>query len=242
MSTAVLSSSRKTSSTDQEAGNGSGQESVVMDCRCAIRRAGILSLPLGRLFQAELTPAARSRSSLVTQSCQLLSWSQPGPEGGALAGEGSTPRQSPNRARYAQLYGRFRNRASNSRVGRLFKLKGWATATRIRSRGPNSLDSNIRVLCSHIHRPASALSEGKAVINEGKYPFIVEVAVAANGLDVELNNQIVGFHKSRRLLPKFGRMVFRDGQTYYRWCFSDLTTARAFVEQFGGVFYKTTGT
>jgi hypothetical protein len=84
--------------------------------------------------------------------------------------------------------------------------------------------------------------EGKAVINEGKYPFIVEVAVAANGLDVELNNQIVGFHKSRRLLPKFGRMVFRDGQTYDRWCFSDLTTARAFVEHFGGVFYKTTGT
>jgi hypothetical protein len=31
------------------------------------------------------------------------------------------------------------------------------------------------------------------------------------------------------------------GQSYYRWRFSDLTTARAFVEQFGGAFYKTTG-
>jgi hypothetical protein len=84
--------------------------------------------------------------------------------------------------------------------------------------------------------------ESKAVIHENKYPLIVEVAVAANGLDIELNSQIVGFHKSRHLRPRFGRTVFRDGQNYYRWCFSDLATARAFVEQFGGAFYKITGT
>src|SRR5215472_6261340 len=42
---------------------------MVMDCRYAIRTAGTLSLHLSRLFQARLTPAARSRSSLVTQSC-----------------------------------------------------------------------------------------------------------------------------------------------------------------------------
>jgi hypothetical protein len=83
---------------------------------------------------------------------------------------------------------------------------------------------------------------GKALANERKYPFIVEVPVAANGLDRELNRQIVDFHKSRRVEPRHGRTAFRDGQTYYRWCFSDVETARAFVEQFGGAFYKTTGT
>jgi hypothetical protein len=83
---------------------------------------------------------------------------------------------------------------------------------------------------------------GKAVANERRHPFIVEVPVAANGLDRELNRQIVGFHKSRHVEPRDGRTAFRDGQTYYRWCFSDLATARAFAEQFGGAFYKTTGT
>ena len=83
---------------------------------------------------------------------------------------------------------------------------------------------------------------GKAVANESKYPFIVEVPVAASGLDVELNRKIVGFHKSRRIPPRFGRTIWRDAKCHYRWCFSDLPTARAFVEQFGGAFYKTTGT
>jgi hypothetical protein len=83
---------------------------------------------------------------------------------------------------------------------------------------------------------------GKAVANERKYPFIVEVPVAANGLDVELNGQIVAFHKSRRIPPRFGRTIWRNEQRYYRWCFSELETARAFLERFGGAFYKTTGT
>jgi hypothetical protein len=83
---------------------------------------------------------------------------------------------------------------------------------------------------------------GKALANEDKYPFIVEVAVAASGLDVVLNSAIVGFHRSRRIPPRFGRTIWRNRQHYYRWCFSDLPTARAFVEQFGGAFYKTTGT
>jgi hypothetical protein len=82
---------------------------------------------------------------------------------------------------------------------------------------------------------------GKALANERKYPFIVEVRVAANGLDIELNGQIIGFHKSRCIPPRFGRAAFRDGRTYYRWCFSDLEIARAFAEQFDGAFYKTTG-
>jgi len=49
---------------------------------------------------------------------------------------------------------------------------------------------------------------GKAVTNERKYPFIVEVPVAANGLDVELNGQIVAFHRSRRIPPRFGRTIW----------------------------------
>ncbi len=47
---------------------GKRRAGMLMDCRYAIRRAGILSLHLSRLFQARLTPVARSRSSLVTQS------------------------------------------------------------------------------------------------------------------------------------------------------------------------------
>ncbi len=82
---------------------------------------------------------------------------------------------------------------------------------------------------------------GKALANEQKYPFVVEVPVAATGLDVELNNRIIGFHKSHRITPRYGRTIWRDEQRYFRWCFSDLETARAFVEQFGGAFYKTTG-
>ena len=79
---------------------------------------------------------------------------------------------------------------------------------------------------------------GKAAANEAKYPFIVEVPVAAKGLNVELNSQIVGFHKSHHTPPRFGRTAFRGGQIYYRWCFFDLATARAFAERFGGAFYK----
>ena len=82
---------------------------------------------------------------------------------------------------------------------------------------------------------------GKALANESKYPFVVEVPVAANGLDVELNGQIIGFHKSRRIPLRYGRTILRDEQRSYRWCFSDLEAARAFVEQFGGGFYKTPG-
>jgi hypothetical protein len=83
---------------------------------------------------------------------------------------------------------------------------------------------------------------GKALANERNSPFIVEVPVAANGLDVELNAQIVAFHKLRGIPHRFGRSIWRNEQRYFRWCFSDLETARAFIEQFGGAFYKTSGT
>ncbi|MFY9897636.1 MAG: hypothetical protein WAK67_07545 [Xanthobacteraceae bacterium] len=91
-------------------------------------------------------------------------------------------------------------------------------------------------------REMSFARAGKTAANEAKYPFIVEVPIAANGLNVELNRQVVGFHKLHHTTLRSGRTALRDGQIYYRWCFFDLATARAFAEQFGGALYKTTGT
>ena len=79
---------------------------------------------------------------------------------------------------------------------------------------------------------------GKAVANERKYPLVVEVPVAANGLDLELNRQIISFHKARHIPLRFGQTIRRNER--HHWCFSDLEIARAFVEQFDGAFYKTT--
>jgi hypothetical protein len=53
---------------------------------------------------------------------------------------------------------------------------------------------------------------GKTAANEAKYPFIVEVPVDANGLNVELNRQIVGFHKWHHTTLRFGRTALRDGK------------------------------
>ena len=78
----------------------------------------------------------------------------------------------------------------------------------------------------------------RAQANENKYPYVVELAVVTDGMDIELSRQIVRFHKSRHIQPRHGRTVVRQRGFYYRWCFSDLSTARAFVEQFGGEFYK----
>ena len=76
----------------------------------------------------------------------------------------------------------------------------------------------------------------KAAANESKYPNIVQLAVAADGLDVTLGRRIINFHKSRHIQPHHGRTIIRHQQIFYRWCFSDLATARDFIEQFGGEF------
>jgi hypothetical protein len=70
--------------------------------------------------------------------------------------------------------------------------------------------------------------------NERKYPHIVELAVGKHGLDIGLGRRIMHFHNSRHIKPRHGYIVLNEGRTYYRWCFSDLTTAHAFMEQFGG--------
>jgi hypothetical protein len=67
---------------------------------------------------------------------------------------------------------------------------------------------------------------GKALTNESIYPNIVELAVTGR--------RIIEFHKSRHIEPRHGRRIHKENQTYYRWCFSDPATARAFLEQFRG--------
>jgi hypothetical protein len=78
----------------------------------------------------------------------------------------------------------------------------------------------------------------KRLTTERKYPHIIELAVAGGALDVSLSRQIMEFHKSRHIRPRHGRTIVRQGKIYYRWCFSDLATARAFLEVFDGAFCK----
>jgi hypothetical protein len=71
----------------------------------------------------------------------------------------------------------------------------------------------------------------RAVTNETKHPYIVEVAAVRDGLDVELSRRILQFHKSRHIQPRYGRRITtKQGKVFYRWCFSDLLIARAFTE------------
>jgi hypothetical protein len=74
----------------------------------------------------------------------------------------------------------------------------------------------------------------RAVTNEAQYPHIVELVVADDELDVKLSLQVINFHSLRKIQARHGRRVVREGQIYFRWCFSDLETAHALKEQFGG--------
>jgi hypothetical protein len=79
----------------------------------------------------------------------------------------------------------------------------------------------------------------KATTNEISHPYIVEMAVVGNELDIELNRRIMQFHNSRHIQPRYGRRITkRRGELHCRWCFSDLLIARAFAEQFGGEVAK----
>ena len=75
---------------------------------------------------------------------------------------------------------------------------------------------------------------GRALRNERRYPYIVEVPVSVGGLDVARSRRIIEFHKTQYIQPRHGRTMLKEGETYYRWCFSDLVTASAFAQQFGG--------
>jgi hypothetical protein len=77
----------------------------------------------------------------------------------------------------------------------------------------------------------------KSITNERRYPYHIQMPVAATGLDIALGRQIMEFHRSRHIQLRYGRPLRTNGQSYYRWCFPDLATARAFVEQFGGALH-----
>jgi len=74
----------------------------------------------------------------------------------------------------------------------------------------------------------------RAIVNESKFSHIAELAVDTEILGVELSRRMLHFHKSRNIQVRHGRRIIRETQIYFRWCFSDLATARAFIEQFGG--------
>ena len=79
---------------------------------------------------------------------------------------------------------------------------------------------------------------GKAVANESNYPFIVELAVAENELDVELSHRIMRFHRSQNIEARHRRRIIREGQIYFRWCFFDLGTACASPNSLAEPFYN----
>jgi hypothetical protein len=75
---------------------------------------------------------------------------------------------------------------------------------------------------------------GKAIATEREYPYIVELLVADDKLDLDLSRRIIAFHGSRNIQVRHGRRIVRQDEIYFRWCFSDSDTASAFGEQFGG--------
>ena len=88
----------------------------------------------------------------------------------------------------------------------------------------------------HPARTQRHFTSVKAAANESKYPNVVELAVAGDELDVTLGRRIINFHKSRHIRPRHGRSIITRQKIFYRWCFSDLATARDFIDQFGGEF------
>jgi hypothetical protein len=51
----------------------------------------------------------------------------------------------------------------------------------------------------------------KGMMNEINHPYVVEVAFVSaghsEGLDVELSQRIMQFHKSRHIQPRYGRTI-----------------------------------
>jgi hypothetical protein len=78
----------------------------------------------------------------------------------------------------------------------------------------------------------------RAISNEIRHPYIVEVAIVGDELNVQLGRRIMQFHQSQRIQPRYGRTITTNRGKLYRWCFFDLLIARAFIEQFGGAFCK----
>jgi len=61
-----------------------------------------------------------------------------------------------------------------------------------------------------------------------------ELVVADDKLDLEVSRRIMDFHRLRKIQVRHGLRIVTERQIYFRWCFSDLGRAEAFIEQFGG--------
>jgi len=89
--------------------------------------------------------------------------------------------------------------------------------------------------------PAMAFDRlGKALANESKYPFIIEVPLAKNRLDNHIDDEIVGFKRPHHLPPRFGAPL-GESSTLLSLVLFRFGDGRASVEQFGGTFRKITG-
>lgn len=74
----------------------------------------------------------------------------------------------------------------------------------------------------------------KALATERNFPYIVEIELPLNGLDLRLNREIITFHRLRNIHLRFGRRLTHTSKRYSRWCFSEPAIADAFLVQFGG--------
>jgi hypothetical protein len=57
-------------------------------------------------------------------------------------------------------------------------------------------------------------SSYKALANERKYRYIVELPASVGGLDVALNRRIVQFHKTQHVQPRHGRTIPKEGRFF----------------------------
>ena len=56
---------------------------------------------------------------------------------------------------------------------------------------------------------------GKAVENEQKYPYIVELLVVDDELDVEVSRRMMDFHGSRKIQARYGRRIVREAKSIF---------------------------
>jgi hypothetical protein len=53
----------------------------------------------------------------------------------------------------------------------------------------------------------------RALTNETKYPFIVELAVTGEELELALSRRIIDFHNRRHIRTRHGRTILRNDET-----------------------------
>ena len=68
---------------------------------------------------------------------------------------------------------------------------------------------------------------------EDRFPHFVEIEIPERGLDIRLNQEIVKFHRARKIEMRLGLRRRSDNRSYCRWCFSEAAVADEFREAFG---------